>query len=76
MLCCLIALATVTGAWIGHRLRLIGGIALLAAVAAAGGLLAWEGLGHATHAGAAPEASTALCSGSRAAIARDAFTPM
>ena len=71
MLCCAIAAIGLAGAWMAHRLRLIGGIALIAAVAAvavAGGSLLWD---HGSHGpakladGRAPPDGVSLCSGAR-----------
>lgn len=48
MLCCAIAALGFAGAWSLHRLRLAGGLMLLATVIAGSGALLWDHAGHAS----------------------------
>ncbi|ARS28037.1 hypothetical protein [Sphingomonas sp. KC8] len=70
MLCCAIAALGAAGAWGLHRLRLAGGLVLLAAAIAGGAAMMWDHAGPAgadRHAANAP-ASISLCLGARTAI--------
>ncbi|XHS02606.1 hypothetical protein ACFB49_42260 [Sphingomonas sp. DBB INV C78] len=67
MLCCAIAAIGLAGAWMAHRLRLIGGLALLTATAVAGGSILLDLRDHdgATMSASQASSTVSLCSGTR-----------